>query len=288
MSESHINKNIALDTFKTILSSIPCKNHFKIHQCYNVRVGVNWQVTDRVKDDLFMVFIRDGYGKYIIGTNEEPMEPGKIIFISSNMRHSIKADPKNPPSFISIHFGIYENFTNDIINLISEPFYLGLSPEDMTQCIALFEDANHYFTPQEGPLHYAMMSSTITQIIGKTLECIELSHNHVSANDVKITWAKEYMENNLLQSLKIDELAQLSGFSRKYFSTLFKKRYAMTPKEYHIMLRIHYSRFLLEQANMSVKEVAATLGYPDPYTFSRQFKKVTGLSPSTITVTSIL
>jgi AraC-like DNA-binding protein len=54
----------------------------------------------------------------------------------------------------------------------------------------------------------------------------------------------------------------------------------MTPYQYYIQIKIDRACRLLEQTDISIKEAAWTLGFDDPYYFSRLFKQKTGIPPS--------
>jgi AraC family transcriptional regulator, transcriptional activator of pobA len=45
-------------------------------------------------------------------------------------------------------------------------------------------------------------------------------------------------------------------------------------------LRIHHACQMLGSEKLSVKEIAARLGYQDPFHFSRRFKAFQGVSPT--------
>jgi len=61
---------------------------------------------------------------------------------------------------------------------------------------------------------------------------------------------------------------------------LFQQATGRTPVGYLAELRIAEARRLLKVGGLSVKQVAARVGIPDPYYFSRVFKKITGRRPS--------
>ena len=70
-----------------------------------------------------------------------------------------------------------------------------------------------------------------------------------------------------------------SGLSIPHFSLLFKLKTGCCPVDFFNRLRIQKACQRLITTDLSVKEVAFSLGYTDPYYFSRSFKKTMGVSP---------
>ena len=91
--------------------------------------------------------------------------------------------------------------------------------------------------------------------------------------------AKNYAKLNFHRPLTVCELASLQKISDRYLYNLFIKYEGISPKQYITNIRIQNAKILLESGNCSVSEVAASVGFPDVLTFSRFFKKQTGLSP---------
>ncbi len=77
----------------------------------------------------------------------------------------------------------------------------------------------------------------------------------------------------------IDELLARHALSYERFRKIFRDLTGQSPNDYRIRRRIDTARSLLVQQRMSIKQVAYVLGYPDPFTFSRQFKQLVGVSP---------
>ncbi|HXC99652.1 MAG TPA: helix-turn-helix transcriptional regulator, partial [Verrucomicrobiae bacterium] len=59
-----------------------------------------------------------------------------------------------------------------------------------------------------------------------------------------------------------------------------KQRTGCAPMDYFTRLRMRHACRLLSSGSASVKEVAAALGYGDPFYFSRVFKSVNKVPPS--------
>jgi AraC-like DNA-binding protein len=79
----------------------------------------------------------------------------------------------------------------------------------------------------------------------------------------------------------ITELAARASLSRAQFTRRFTAHTGMSPGRFAVHARIARATELLVETTMSVTQVAAALGYSDVAYFSRQYKWITGRSPST-------
>lgn len=61
---------------------------------------------------------------------------------------------------------------------------------------------------------------------------------------------------------------------------IFTAQFGVSPHAYRIRRRIDRACELLREGSLSISEIAIQLGYPDPFTFSRQFMKERSISPS--------
>ena len=87
------------------------------------------------------------------------------------------------------------------------------------------------------------------------------------------------MRENLHQELNLDTLAHYSQLSKFHFAKKFKELTDTSPIQYFINMKIQHACLQLDNTNETVKQIAASLGYHDPYYFSRLFKKMVGMSP---------
>ena len=96
----------------------------------------------------------------------------------------------------------------------------------------------------------------------------------------KIEQSIHYMMQHLNRPLQVAELAETAHTSESHYFALFKRWVGLSPIDYFIRLRMKQACWLLTGSSMSVKEVAVTLGYDDPFYFSRVFKSINGAAPS--------
>lgn len=97
--------------------------------------------------------------------------------------------------------------------------------------------------------------------------------------DEPIRKAQEYIENNVMERITIDELANKFAIGRRHFERRFKKATNNTPVEYMQRVKIEAAKKQLETSNKNVSEVMYEVGYSDTKAFRTVFKKITGLSP---------
>ncbi len=69
------------------------------------------------------------------------------------------------------------------------------------------------------------------------------------------------------------------GFSSFYFTKLMKEYMSMSYIDYITSLRVEKAKRLLEETEMTVKDVGVAVGYENANYFTRVFKRVVGISP---------
>ena len=87
------------------------------------------------------------------------------------------------------------------------------------------------------------------------------------------------MKENLHQDLNLDTLAHYSQLSKYHFAKKFKELTDTSPIQYFINMKIQQACFQLDNTEDTIKKIGESLGYNDPYYFSRLFKKMVGMSP---------
>ena len=106
------------------------------------------------------------------------------------------------------------------------------------------------------------------------------SRNGVRESSRRVEQSIVYMRQNLNRPLQVATLAAMAKISPSHFFALFKRRTGCAPMDYFTRLRMERARRLLDATTLSVKEVAAAMGYEDQFYFSRVFKSVTSLAPT--------
>ena len=73
--------------------------------------------------------------------------------------------------------------------------------------------------------------------------------------------------------ISLRELAASAGMSVPHFCARFKQAFGLPPMRYLLQHRMHHAAHLLSNKNLSISEIAAQVGYPDLFHFSKMFKR---------------
>lgn len=99
--------------------------------------------------------------------------------------------------------------------------------------------------------------------------------------------ARDYIEDALLfihqnyaDSITIKDIANHICIDRSYLHRLFKKFLNKSPQEYLLSLKIEKAAALITDSKLRISDISRSVGYTDPFLFSKTFKKIKGLSPS--------
>ena len=90
----------------------------------------------------------------------------------------------------------------------------------------------------------------------------------------------DFIEENCLRSIKLQELAELVGLSTSYFSHAFKASTGVPPHQWQMNARIKRVREHLLRFDMSLTDVAMATGFFDQAHLTRVFRQNVGVTPA--------
>ncbi|WP_166268094.1 GlxA family transcriptional regulator [Marinobacter caseinilyticus] len=98
--------------------------------------------------------------------------------------------------------------------------------------------------------------------------------------DQAILALQDWLDQQFNRPLLMDDLCSASGLSTRSLLRRFKLATGDTPRNYLQLLRVEAARQLLETSVTSVEQITQQVGYDDVSSFTRLFRKHTGLPPS--------
>lgn len=95
-----------------------------------------------------------------------------------------------------------------------------------------------------------------------------------------INEAKNYIRKHYADDISLATVAQYVHLNPSYFSSLFSQKTGKSFLTYLNDIRIQHAKKLLLNPNIKIYEVSEKVGFSDPASFNRSFKRAEGISPS--------
>lgn len=89
----------------------------------------------------------------------------------------------------------------------------------------------------------------------------------------------DYIQVNFEQDISLASIAKIADMSAYHFSRLFKQSIGLTPHQYLIYCRIERAKHLLNQSDLTITQVARSVGFSSQSHFGQHFKRLTGVTP---------
>lgn len=218
---------------------------------------------------LLLLHTFHGSGKLQYRGREYTLEENSIILINCMEPHTYFPTSDNDWSFYFIHFGGLQS-----TQLFEHIYELGegclfpsnsIIENDLRKCIQCCKEKDS--------ASEVLLSKLLSNILH------ELILNIRQNEQDQISLICDYIADNYTQPLTTCMLAEISGFSRCYFATLFKKYTGTTLHDYLLCCRLDKAKLLLLENRLTVAEIAEKTGFGDTGTFIRAFKKKENLTP---------
>ncbi|BBI35293.1 AraC family transcriptional regulator [Cohnella abietis] len=95
-----------------------------------------------------------------------------------------------------------------------------------------------------------------------------------------------YLSTQYAEPVTIEGMAETLGYNRAYLSRLFKQNTSLSPITFLTKLRIDHGRRLLrERPELTIEQIASSVGFQDALYFSKQFRRWYNQSPTDYRVT---
>lgn len=99
-------------------------------------------------------------------------------------------------------------------------------------------------------------------------------------SDVYYNYALSFINSNIFKPISVNELTDILGVSQPYLYKVFINKCGNSPKQIIDKLKLQKAQKLLQSTSLSIADIACSVGYSDPLSFSKFFKKKVLLSPT--------
>jgi AraC family transcriptional regulator len=90
----------------------------------------------------------------------------------------------------------------------------------------------------------------------------------------------EFIEEHLAEEISLASLAELVNLSLFHFARAFKQSFGVPPHRYHSARRMDRARSLLQRPALSVTQIGVQTGFRETSSFTRAFRRLTGVTPT--------
>lgn len=259
-----------------------------------VRCEVGWELplsfSQKLEDyDLWLVWAGSGTMQLHSGTIQ--LHPGMCIWMRPGGLYLAQQDITNRLGVSAQHFDLLDpqtgkrpannNLPPEVIHMPDIPAVTG-TMRSIARLHQIAEQSKSKAARMAKASAQNMLRGLLIEI---DYQAIAPPQNHnptVHMHRSVITQLAADMAASPQDIESIENLADDVGYSSAYFSRIFKQIMGISPQRHLMEARISRAKHLLLETDWSITRIAQVMGYNDVYFFSRQFKQVTGQTPSSI------
>lgn len=226
-----------------------------------------------------LIYCSEGEARLITGKQKLKVNAGDVIYLPAGEAHSYATPDTNPWTIHWVHFsgslsGYFQQYLGFSGN--NRKLSLGRQPRLLVDFNGLLSVQDSGY--QEQPLIHA--SNRLRQLLTALPLAGKLSSTSRASSQLNLQQIQDLMRQHLTSRLDLNQLAKSAGLSRYHFIAKYKQLTGETPIQHYLQMKIEKACYLLDAGQDTIASIAEQLGYEDSYYFSRLFKKVMGVSPS--------
>ena len=253
----------------------------------------NWQQVSSPFTRIYCV--TEGEARLHLPDRTQELTPGHLYIIPAYTMHSYECHGK----FVHYYLHVYEGYKKetDVFELYDLPTEVTAQEGDAQLFAAMCQEFPNAQLLNSDPKSYDN-TTKFTDYAKRYSDmpihrkmwlrgCILILFSRFMAGATLRTWTKDervgnalkYIHKNIYDDIDIDDLADIACVTKPYLIRLFKRYMAVSPLQYINRKKIERAELYLLTEDISIKELAYTLGFSDHSYFIRLFKKITGKTP---------
>jgi AraC-like DNA-binding protein len=214
--------------------------------------------------------VLEGRGRMRLGLEEYELEAGRWFLLQPGDRPEARHEPENPLVVFACHFQPVREAGRFYRGVIS-----GVSRQPLRHGAEL---AARVFP--EGPTGRALASATVRQTLLQAAHSLTRQtggsgRNRLDALAMEIRSAPG-------RNWTMAEMARKSALSLPHLNRLWRAAWGLPPGQYVIRERVQRAVMLLRESDMTIQQIAESLGYNDVFFFHRQFRRTVGVTPRAV------
>ena len=237
--------------------------------------GYEWPAA-RVLQEFQCIYIVRGEGIFESeATGQVKVEAGNLCFLLPDEWHRYRPDPETGWD------EYWVSFDGDMPRRLLEQGIL--SPKQAVCDVGLDESflrcyKDLIYVVEADRIGYRQIAATLAaQLIARARASTRVEDDPVQK---MLRDAVFYIEQNVDQPINFKQFAKKVNIGYSSFRHEFRRHIGLSPKQYHIQLRISKAKSLLTNTTLTVNAIAEALNFGSPYYFMKLFKKRAEMSPT--------
>ena len=227
--------------------------------------------------DHLLIWVLEGSMDAVVGGRRIRADAGDLVSFPPRVAHEYDADRTTDWSWLWVHYG-GELAAEVTAALMGDrdvvPF--GHPPAVRAAFSGLV-----VATATEGrPSPLRPADARLVALLGLMLQHVARDER-VPRDDRDLELVLAWISEHLADPVDLHILVARSGYSAAQLTRLFRARTGLTPMAYVTQARMTQAAWMLAETRATIAEVARSVGYADQFHFSRRFRDVRGIAPST-------
>ena len=242
--------------------------------CQQCPPGYGWG--PGVRNHFLLHHIVSGKGVYECRDKRYELSAGDTFLVYPDTTIHYRADEERPWEYVWVGFGGMDagGYMERTDFSPEEPVYFG---RDSMELRGLLEAV--YASYGTRPCEQLDMTARLYDLLAFLVRTANRRDGEgADASDCALL-AAEYIINHYEEPITVEGLAAYASVSHSSLYRRFVKRFQISPKRFLLEYRIERACALLTDTNCSIQEISTSVGFEDPFYFSRAFKDVKGVSP---------
>lgn len=212
-----------------------------------------------------------GNAVYVEDHQQHVVNPGEVVILRTKSQHSYAT---GPAGFVHKR---YINIDGPALDTILRATGLAnqnvVAVSDVRGLEGLFRTAGRLLKarPENFRIEVACLAFRILAELGQSV---------VVKRPYAVTKALAFMQAHESGRIRLSQLTKVAGMSETHFCCVFKQHTGMAPLQYFLRLKLTEAKQMLAGTDATITQIAKATGTSDAMYFSRQFKKHTGISPT--------
>lgn len=221
------------------------------------------------RDAYIIHYVLSGKGFF----NDCPVSSGQGFIITPHMSEKYIPDRYDPWAFLWIISR--DEKMADLLQYYHADKTTHIFQYDFPQIIQATADM---LITNSNTVYHAFEMLEIFLKIFKNHQTKRQAHREKNAN-IYTEAAVNYIKSNLANPITVKELTGILGISQPYLYQIFKDTFGKSPKQYISDYKLTYAKKLLTESDMTITQIAFSVGFCDVLCFSKFFSSKTGISP---------